>query len=584
MEWERAARRRLSRRRLLGAAGAVAGAAGLASFGCGGNSGSSSLPPPGGSADSGDDVGSTAVPASTRPPLSERQGETLRYTGYVSGVGIYAPHTPPAAPFYGLEALVLSRLLAYQDQASGSIVPDLAVAMPERPDSTTLIFRLNPAAKWHDRAPLNGRQVTSEDVKYSIERQMNGDPTFVRKGRWLIIDSIETPSPTEVRVKLKSQFANAEGLFANVTSFIVAPEAVDAGEFTSSSQPGSGPFRWVEWNEGNFASVARNPNWHGGNQRPYLNGIELHQPKDASDIEAGLRTKKLDAVFVGRPTADALKKNIPALVESQAGHSLYFGMRFFINQVPYNDLRFRAALSIALDRRDMVEKFFAGSGDVNPWVSWPIKDWTLPQSELTNFPGYRLGDGGRQADIADAKSLLAAAAGETAIPEELPLFVEAAAEQNLGMGTLMQQQLQANLGLKVSVHPFPIGDLIRLMFEGNAPWVAGPDTGWVDLDEWVYPYFHSTGSNNSFPIRDPDLDALLDAQRAELDFQKRQGIGYEIQRRLLNLHAGVNFCSERVIALAWPYVKGFPMDTADGYQHRFADCWIDRSDPSFRGR
>jgi len=53
---------------------------------------------------------------------------------------------------------------------------------------------------------------------------------------------------------------------------------------------------------------------------------------------------------------------------------------------------------------------------------------------------------------------------------------------------------------------------------------------------------------------------------------------------LLALNAGVNLFSERVVALSWPYVKGFPLDTADGYQHRFADTWIDTSDATFRGR
>jgi hypothetical protein len=53
---------------------------------------------------------------------------------------------------------------------------------------------------------------------------------------------------------------------------------------------------------------------------------------------------------------------------------------------------------------------------------------------------------------------------------------------------------------------------------------------------------------------------------------------------LLNLNVGVNFVSERVVALAHPYVRNFPLDVSDGYQHRFADCWIDQNDPSFRGR
>ena len=67
--------------------------------------------------------------------------------------------------------------------------------MPEQPDSTTITFRLNPNARWHERDPLNGRSVTSADVQFSLQRQMEGDATFVRKAKWANIDSIQTPDP-----------------------------------------------------------------------------------------------------------------------------------------------------------------------------------------------------------------------------------------------------------------------------------------------------------------------------------------------------------------------------------------------------
>ena len=77
---------------------------------------------------------------------------------------------------------------------------------------------------------------------------------------------------------------------------------------------------------------------------------------------------------------------------------------------------------------------------------------------------------------------------------------------------------------------------------------------------------------------------MIDAQRIELNKDNRREIGFNIQRRLLALNVGVNLISETVVALSWPYVKGLPLDTADGYQHRLADTWIDTTDPTFRGR
>ncbi|MCC6382839.1 MAG: ABC transporter substrate-binding protein [Dehalococcoidia bacterium] len=578
MDGKRAGSGPMGRRRFLGLAGSAAASAALVA--CGG--GKSGRPLATGATSRPDDRSPRASPSPTVAP--GKQGETLRYSGFVQSDRVYDPHKTQAGPFYGQQALVFSRLLAYESQIDNVITPDLATGMPQQPDAQTFLFSLNPAARWHDQPPLNGRPVTAEDVKFSIERQMNGDPSFVHKAKWANVDRVEAPDAGHVIVSLKSPFANMLGVFADVNAFVVAPQLVDGREFGPDNQVGSGPFRWLEWSEGKFASVVRNPHWHGGGGRPYLDGVSVAQPKGSGEIEAGLRTKQLDAVAVGRPQADKLGRNISGLVEQTVGHSLFFGMRFFIPQVPFNDQRFRSAVAIALDRRAMVDRFFAGSGGVNPWVSWPIKRWTLPESELTATPGYRPGAGGRAADIKEAKDLLAAVTAEKTLPESLALFVVEDAEKNLGMGSLMKQQLLENLGLDVAVYAVPIGDMVKRLFTGDAPWAAGPDNGWVDLDDWLYPYFHSAGTNNSFPLRDAELDALIVSQRAELDEERRRQIGFEAQRRLLLLNAGVNFVSERVVTLSWPYVRNFPLDASDGYQHRFADCWIDRSDPTLHGR
>ena len=573
---------RLSRRRFLGVAGVGAGAAAWLAA-CGG--GKKSTPS---TADTAPGAPATAVagrtPTAARTPAGDRRGEILRYTGFVQGDGVYDPHKTQAGPFYGQQALVFSRLLAYADQAEGTIQPDLATGF-EQPDANTFVFTLNPAAKWQNKAPLDGRQVTPEDVKFSIERQMAGDASFVRKSRWTEIDAMDIPEAGKLRVRLKTPLATMLNAFADVNAFIVAPELVADGKaFDLSKQVGSGPFRWVEWSEGTGASVSRNNTWHGGDGRPYLDGVSLRQPKDQREIESQLRVKKLDAAFVGRPVAETLKANIPELNQVAVGQSLFFGMRFFSLQQHFNDPRFRAALTIAVDRRAMIQRFFSGSGEVNPWVSWPVKKWTLPQTELTALAGYRPGQAGRDADIKEARALLAAYGGEKVTSDGLPLFVVDDAEAALGMGALIREQVAENLGIKVNVFAFPIGRLVAKLFTNDAPWVAVPDTGPIDLDDWLYPYFHSAGVKNTFALRDAEMDALIVAQRTELDAAKRREIGLSAQRKLLALNLGVNFVSERLIALSWPYVKNFPVDMSDGYQHRLADCWIDRNDETFRGR
>lgn len=575
--------RRITRRRFLGAAAGALGVGGVAA-GC--RRAEKQDGP--GLATPSDETPAPGATASATRPSGVQLGGTLRYTGFViaddGSEGKYDPQKTQSAPFYGHQAMVYSRLLAYRDMGQGSIAADLAAALPEQPDAQTYVFRLNPAARWHDRAPLGGRPVTAEDVRFTLERQIQGDSSFVRKAKWAAVESIAVSDPQTVTIRLKSPLAAMLGQFADVNSFVIAREAAERG-FTLENQVGSGPFRWVEWSEKKFASVARNPAWHGGDGRPYLDGVDVLQPRDTSEVEAWLRTKKLDVAFVGRPQAEKLRAVIPALTDETVGQSRFFGMRFFTPQFPYSDQRFRSAVSYALDRREMLQKFFAGSGEVNPWISWPIKRWTLPQAELATRPGYRPGASGRADDLKEAKALLDAFKGEKELPKDpLTLLVVDEAEKNLGMGSIIKSQLKLSLDLEVGVYPVPAAELGQRLLTLNAPWAAGPDDGWVDLDDWVYPYFHSQGTKNTFPLRDAGIDALIESQRVELNEEKRQGIGYEIQRKLLELNVGVNFVSERVVALAWPYVRGLPLDAADGYQHRLADCWIDQGDPTFRGR
>lgn len=567
---------------MLGALGAGAGAAGLAALGCSGDKPAN----PGATPTVNGDSTAGATTGATQRPQDGRRGETLRHTGFVVRDNTYDPHKTQAGPYYGHQALIYSRLLTYQDQAKGIIVPDLAAAMPETPDSQTLVFRLNPNARWHDVAPLNGRPVSADDVKYSVERQLAGDASFVRKAQWSVVEAMEVTSPSTITFKLKTPMAAMHHLFADVNSFIVAPEvAGEKNDIGAGAQVGSGPFQWVEWVDGRHASVRRNPAWHGGDRRPNLDGVSLVQEATSADVEAHLRSRKLDAALVGQALGTRLRKAIPQLAETTMGHSQFFGMRFGTDHDPYNDLRFRSAITYALDRRAMIDKFFGGSGGVNAWVSWPMTDWALKESELTNFPGYRPGAGGREEDIREARMLLDAFRSEKAVKDDLPLFVLEETEKALQFGATIQEQLARNLGLQqVRVVPVSLNDLAGLLLSNQAPWAAGPDNGWIDLDDWVYPYFHTNGTKNSFPLRDTELTTMIDAQRAELSKDARREIGYNIQRRLLGLNVGINLISERVVALSWPYVKGLALDTTDGYQHRLADTWIDTADDTFRGR
>lgn len=573
---------RRSRRWFLGAS---ATAAGFVVLRCGGGASN----PPAGTPDPFQTPGgstATLPPGITVTPTPAGD-PSLVMTGFVLGDGQFDPHRTQVGTIQGQQAFVYSRLLTFQDQAQGLLKPDLAVDLPEQPDELTYVFELNPAARWHDVDPLNGRPLTADDVVYSFDRQRLGDRSvFVRKARWLAIDTIEALDSHTLAITTAAPMAPMISWLADANAFIVAPEVESTGfSLEPRGQIGSGPYQWVEWDEFNFASVRANENWHGGT--PRLAGITVRQPFDTPQVEAALRVKDLDAAFVGRLTADSLKRAVPDLVESHVGNALFFGMRFGTATPPFNDIRVRTALSIAMDRQDMVEQFFQGSGDGSAWVSWPVTQWAMSSSDLSQKPGHRLGSGGRDQDIRDARQLIEAyRADGNEFAGPLTLYVEQTSEQILSLGSFMARHVFEALGTEVTVEPRPVEELAALLLDPQQqlPWVAGPDSGWLDLDDWLYPYFHSAGAQNSFALRNPDLDALIEAQRSEFDAATRHQLGLQIQEQLLLVNAGVNLVSERVVSLQRPYVHAFPLDVMDGYQDRFAECWIDVTDPTFRGR
>ncbi len=95
---------------------------------------------------------------------------------------------------------VYDRLLRFQD-ADQIPEPDLAAAMPEQPDPTTYVFTIQEGAKFHNKAPVNGRVATAADVVWSLDRARTPDnPLFIHRSLMESIDKIEAPDAKTVRI------------------------------------------------------------------------------------------------------------------------------------------------------------------------------------------------------------------------------------------------------------------------------------------------------------------------------------------------------------------------------------------------
>ena len=612
--WERWTRRRLTRRRLLsGALGTSAGLAAMSLVGCeGSDGGASPTPDPSPLA--------TGTPGAQRPQLepATSRGGIMRYFGYdPMPLDTLDPHQTQFGPLYNTHSAIFSKVLKYDDTANCVLDTDLAETIPETADQFTYIIKIRPNVRFHDTARIRqkfpntaGRQLTAEDVKYSIERQIDKQSPrsglYYRGSQWETVDKIEMPEGPQgltLTITTKRPTAPFVHFLADTNAFIIAKELVDEQDQMNASEKmvGSGPFMLDKLVPLQSVRCLRNPDWFAKNDladlglpnRPIIDGYEaLWSPEDDTVVEAAFRSKQVDSTAYVDPTnCDRIASETGTRI-SETVISGWVTSRFLLADseyavTPFKDFRLRQAISIAIDRNRMGQVMYKGHFVFASPVGQAIKPWCLPMNELVKKPGYRFERGDREQDLVDARQMWDAAGGPDVGPVKaiytgVPAWVRNYWPQ-------AEREVNEALGLELKSHMDPTGytEIVQCLLEKRAECLFGMayDNGWIDLDDWLYPYFHSTGPKNSFSLSDPELDRLLDAQRAEFDLEKRHQLGYQIQHYLMDkVLARLDWVSQINRTTNWPYGRNGRSMPWYGNMFHLASQWLDSSDPAFQGR
>ncbi|HUF52190.1 MAG TPA: ABC transporter substrate-binding protein [Dehalococcoidia bacterium] len=576
------------------------------------------------------------------PAPTDSRGGTLTYIGFDPVVlDRYDPHQTQFGPMYSNQSAVFSKLYMYRSHDEPTwenIAPDLAESAPEMigdPNAPTeYVIKLRQGVKFHDTdkirsnfPDLAGRELTVDDVIFSYDRQRNADspqwPYYYRSSQYSTIDRLEKVDDYTLRITTKEPVAPFFHFLADTNAMIIPKEIVDmeagpdgkpwdsvdalaghAGPGPGDRMIGTGPFIWDSLTFGIEFNAVRNPEWFGWGDpdlgRPYLDGYKATgQGLNDATVESLFTRKEIDtAGFIDNPDWIVNFKNDHPEVEFlRAPTSGWLNTRFKVFCEPFDDWRVRRALHLATDRSQIVQIIGSGVWNVAGPVTKAISYWALPEEELMSLPGYRTDQAGRDEDLQEARQLWEAA-GSPEIPQiwfaDVPGYISRYAP------TYIRTTLAQNLGIdqdSVRYQTVPYSRIAEGLLKddcdlGGFTW--GFDNGWIDLDDWFYPYYITDGPKNSFRVSDPDLDALLNAQRAEFDIDARKEIGYDIQRYVLGAgpkgaevpgaHCRIDYASPGGGTIAWPYVKnrtGWPWF---GNNYWTSEVWFDQSDPSYQGR
>ena len=175
-----------------------------------------------------------------------------------------------------------------------TIMPDLAERW-EYLDDKTVVFYLRKGVKFHNKPPVNGRELKAQDVKYSLER-------FAAKSgfraRFDDVDRVEVVDDYTVKIVTKHPFAPLLAQLASPSHNMILPkEAEDQyGDFNKAEAAiGTGPFILDRYERGVKLLFKRNPDFYIKGL-PYVDGIEWQMTPEASARVSLLRAGKVDFV------------------------------------------------------------------------------------------------------------------------------------------------------------------------------------------------------------------------------------------------------------------------------------------------
>jgi peptide/nickel transport system substrate-binding protein len=309
----------------------------------------------------------------------------------------------PIAPHY-------STLLKFNTAHYPKVIGDLARSWEVSADKLTYTFKLHDGVRFHDGSPL-----TSADVKASYDRIIN-PPTgviSVRKSYYADIAAVETPDPSTVVFKLKTPVAGVlESLASPYNCIYSAAKLRENPRYPESNIMGSGAFRLVEHVKG---STWEGKKFDGYFRKglPYLDGYKAFFVK-SNGVVPGMLGGQFDAEFRGRNPAELaqLKEKLGDRLTVNEGPWVgNLVVIFNTKRKPFDDIRVRQALTLAIDR-------WAGSVALSRisilrhvgGVMRPGYDLALPAAELEKLPGFSRDI---EASRAQARKLLKEAGAES---------------------------------------------------------------------------------------------------------------------------------------------------------------------------
>ncbi|HAM73095.1 MAG TPA: peptide ABC transporter substrate-binding protein [Verrucomicrobiales bacterium] len=424
--------------------------------------------------------------------------------------------------------------LTRTDPSSAEPQPAIAERWEISPDGRVYTFHLRTNAVWS-----TGEPITAEDVVYSWRRVVNpataadyaGQLFFVRNGEEIASGKISDPSrlgvealdPHRLRVELVEPTAFFLDLCAFRTLAVVPRKTIERyGDrwLLAKPLPTSGPYTLEAWRVNDKIRLRRNPrHWDAANIRnEVIDMIHLESAMTSLNLFERHQADIIwDKTLIPMELVDILRTR--PYTHTFNYLATYF-VRFNVTRPPFNDVRVRRALAMAVDKRRITTHIMHGGERVASAIVPP------------GTAGYEPPDG-LPYDPAEARRLLAEAGypgGKGFPPFE---YLTNTARQHEQVAVELQEMWKRELGITMELHNTEwkvfLADQSRVNFDlSRSSWVGDYNDPNTFLD-----MFMSSNGNNRTGWKNPRYDELMKQGNALTDRARRAALLREAERILV---------------------------------------------------
>src|SRR5438128_2656702 len=414
---------------------------------------------------------------------------------------------------------------------NGKPVGVLAESWEGSPDGKTLIFKLRKGISWHD-----GKPFTSADVEFTA---MNMWKKILNYGSTLqlFLTAVETPDPETAIFKYERPMPlNLLLLALSDLAYISAKHLYEGGDIrqnpTNLAPVGTGPFKFVKYERGQYVIADRNENYWRPNA-PYLDRIVWRVITDRAAAAAQMEAGELHySPFSGLTISDMARlgkdKRFIVSTKGNEGNARTNTLEFNFRRKELADIRVRRAIAHAINIPFFIENFL---GEFAKRGTGPIPSVSTDFYPADNGPQYPY-------DKALAIKLLDEAGFKATGGTRFSLrLLPAPWGEDISLFATFIQQSLSEVGIKVDIVRNDGGGFLKQVYDDHAFDLA---SGWhqyrndpaVSTTVW-YRSGQPKGApwTNQWDWTDPAIDKIIDDAATEIDPVKRKALYAEFVKQ-----------------------------------------------------